>query len=417
MSTGRFSGSFGRIWAAAGLTSIGDGVTVAAIPLLATSITHDPQRVAFVTAAATAPFLLFGLIGGAFADRHDRKRILVLTDLMRMVLVLLLGVVCVFGAQNMWVLYLVAFGLGTGQCFFETSAQPVMLRVLDPENLHWGIGQLNIAEDTGRDFIGPPLGAWLFAGAMALPFFLDAASFVASAVLIFSLKGSFNSTRDRSSERSIRSDIGEAFRWLWGHVLLRDLALILAVWNIAVFAGHAIFVLYVLDDLHLTKEGYGVLLAYAALGALAANFVAANVIKRIGEAGCLVMAASVWVVTELVVAVTHSAVVAGTALSIAFGFLVIYGIVSISIRQRCIPDELFGRVNSMYRMAAWATDPLGAVLGGVLATHFGVRSVFFTSAAVSAVVALVLRWRITEARIANSAVAVQDSSASFTTDS
>jgi MFS family permease len=386
----RLGPNYRRLWSAAAVSNLGDGVTLAALPLLAASITRDPTKVALVSVAATLPWLLFALVGGAIADRVDRRRAMAITDGFRMLAMAALGVAVLAGFDRLWVLAAVSFVLGSAQTVFDNAAQAILPSVVTETALETANGRLAAAETLTNQFVGPPLGAFLFAAAASAPFFLDAASFGLAALLVLLLRGRFRTPRPDGPLPTMRADIAEALRWLWHHTLLRTLAIALGVMNLLEEAIWSMLVLYTLEVLHLSAAGYGVLLASTAVGALVGSFCGAALSRRLGAGRVLLLAVFGWGSMLLIPAIWANTIAVGVALAIAAFFGVLWNVVTVSLRQSLVPDQMLGRVNSAYRMMSWGTIPLGALLGGLLASTFGLRAPFAVGGVVTLVTGIVL---------------------------
>lgn len=370
------------------ISNLGDGVTLAAMPLLAATLTRDPSIVALVTVFTTLPWLLFALIGGALADRLDRRLLMGNADLFRMAAIGGLGVAVLANGESIPLLCAVGFALGTAECLFDNASQAILPMVVDSDVLENANGRLYAAEIVTNQFVGPPLGAVLFALAAAAPFLLDAASFAIAAVLVLMLRGTFRPpARPRAA---LRVDIAEGVRWLRDHTLLRTLAIALGISNLLEQAMFSILVLYALEELDLSEAGYGLLLAAGAVGALLGSLIAPWLGRRLGSGRALTAAMATWGMAALVPAVWADA----GAVAVAFAFSglggMVWNVVTVSLRQAIVPEQLLGRVNSAYRLLGWGTMPIGAALGGLLADAFGLRAPFYVTAAVTVVLAVAM---------------------------
>ena len=376
MAGSRLGANYARLWTAATVSNLGDGVTLAAMPLLAASLTRSPTQVAVVTFATTLPWLLFALIGGAMADRLDRRRTMSVVDGFRMVVMVVLVAAVLAGEESIALLAIVSFVLGTAETLFDTAAQAIMPGVVAGEQLEVANGRLYAAEIVTNQFMGPPLGALLFGAAAAAPFAVDAASFGLAAGLILLLRGTFRPIRSEAVRPTIRADIAEGLRWLNRHRLLRSLAITLGIMNFLDAATIAIFVLYVLEVLGLPNAGYGLLLTAGALGALLGSVVAARLSRRVGP-GRILVGSVLFMGIGLLVPGLWANVWAVGASSALIGLCgVTWNVVTVSLRQTIVPDQLLGRVNSAYRLVGSGTIAAGALLGGVLADAFGLRAPF-----------------------------------------
>ncbi|MBV9040764.1 MAG: MFS transporter [Acidimicrobiia bacterium] len=378
-----------RLWAAAGISTLGDGAREAALPLLAASLTRDPGTVAAVAFAGRLPWLLFSLISGALVDRADRRRVMWMVDSGRAVVMIGLAAAVLFDATSIPLLVVVAFVLGTGETLFDNAAQSFLPSVVARDQLEEANSRLYVAQVSSLEFVGPPLGSLLFAAAMAAPFFLDAGSFVAAAALVLGIRTTQRSPRPAAERRRLSSEIGEGLRWLWRHRLLRTLALMLGLWNLLTTASGAVFVLFATEDLHVSTAGFGLLFSAGAVGSILGSVVATRVIRGVGAGRALQTAVVVSGAAYFVVALTSNAYLVGVMGAIG-GFLsVVWNVITVSLRQAVIPDELLGRVNSVYRFLGWGMMPIGAALGGVVASAFGLRATYSIGGAVLLAMALV----------------------------
>lgn len=392
----RLGGAYRRLWAASTISNLGDGVAVVALPLLAATLTRDPFLVSLLGFAQTVPWLLFSLVSGALVDRLDRRTVMWRTDIFRAVVISGLGLLVATDHATMPILFVAAFVLGTAETLFDNASQAILPSLVDREDLPKANGRLFGAQVITNEFTGPPLGGFLFAAAAATPFLLDGASFLAASILVASITGSFRPTRTAAQQvgssvlKGIRSDIAEGLRWLWGHRVLRTLALVLGGANLLEQAGFAVMVLFAQDILGLDEAGFGLLLTAFAVGSVAGGVVGERVIARFGSGTVLIGSLLVMGGGQLAIGLVSSAWVVG-ALNVAVGFAVIlWNVITVSLRQSIIPDEILGRVNSTYRFVGWGAMPLGALLGGVLADAFGLRTPFIVGGIGMIVLAVVM---------------------------
>ncbi|MFA9432762.1 MFS transporter [Egicoccus sp. AB-alg2] len=443
----RLGRDYVKLWTASTVSNLGDGIDNAALPLLAEALTRDPLLFAGVATANRLPWLMFSLHAGAIADRVDRRKLMVVSNAVRFLLMGALGVAVLTGTASIWLLYVVALGLGTFEVLFDNAAQALMPAVVPREHLEKANGRLFAGEIVTNQFAGPPLGAFLFGVAAALPILLDAGTFLVSAALIAAMTGDFRRRRtvargateaaeaaevaeptwaadgeavtsptelapgadptaavpgtgdrltsvpapDATSAPKMRHEIAEGLRWLWRHRLLRTLAILLAAMNGTAAFGMAILALFAVGEesvLGLSAFGWGLLLTAGAAGSFLGSLVAERVVARFGRARTLwaTLVSAILVPAAIGVADTVWLVVAAQAL---FGLTaVLWNVITVSLRQSIIPDELLGRVNSVYRFLGWGAIPVGSMLGGAIASGFGLRAPWFAAAGVM-VVALV----------------------------
>jgi MFS family permease len=397
----RLGSSFWRLWTASTISNLGDGIDLAALPLLAAALTRDPVLVAGLATAARLPWLLFALTAGALVDRTDRRRLMVAVNVVRGGLVAVIAISAATGTTSIWLLYVVSFLLGVNETLFDNAAQSLLPAIVAPPLLETANGRQQAAEMVANTFAGPPLGSILFSLTVSAPFWADSASFVIAAVLIATIAGSFKPVRALDQpRRTLRADVAEGIRWLHGQRLLRTLAILLGVANLAQNLWFATFVLFAQDELGLSDRGYGFLLSAMALGGVFGGMLSGRITRAVGPSpallGCLIVDGVVTIAMGLC-----SSAWAVAALSVLSGvFIVTWNVITVSLRQRIIPDHLFGRVNSVYRFIGWGSIPIGAILGGILADAFGLRSTFFVGGAVVLLSLIPASSRLTPAEIA-----------------
>ncbi|MDQ3469533.1 MAG: MFS transporter [Actinomycetota bacterium] len=394
---------------ASGLSNLADGVFQITLPLVALGITRDPGAFASVTLIGRLPWLLFSLPAGALADRLDRRRTMTLVNVARAAMIGGLAVVVAANLEELWLLYLVAFGLGVGETLFDTAAQSILPNiVVDPGRLSKANGRLYSVELTANQFIGPPIGGLLAGVSLAGALAGSAAAYAVAAAVLMLLVGRFRPARAATPTR-IRSDIAEGVRYLAGHRLLRTLAVCVGISNLASTATFAVFPLYAVEPgpMGLSGAGFGVLLATLAAGSVLGSLVVARIERRLGRRWTLLVAMSSFPLLFLALAATSSAVWIAAAFFVGSALGVGWNIVTVSLRQRIVPDHLLGRVNSGYRLLAWGTMPLGAALGGAVGSRWGVDAVFWTSTVLSAVCIPIVAVAVTDSalRVADDAAA------------
>ncbi|HEV8490067.1 MAG TPA: MFS transporter [Candidatus Limnocylindrales bacterium] len=413
MTIARLGGGLGRdfwrLWSASVVSNLADGMFWVALPLLAVSLTDSPALVAGVTVAARLPWLVFALVAGALADRLDRRRTMMLVDFGRVVLLGGLAVAVIAGAATVWLIYVVAFLLGVLETLFDTAAQAILPNVVPRERLTAANGRLLAAEFTMNQFVGPPLGGLLAATGLGVAFGTTAAGYLAAALLIAGLAGSFRPGRAGPPTR-IDQEIREGIGYLARHRLLRVLAVVIALLNLAQGAVWAILVLYVVapGPMGLSEVGYGLLLTTNAVGTIAGTIVAGPIEQRLGKPNLFAVCVVVLAAGNVALASSTSPFVVGGVFAIGGIFLGAFNVAYQSLRQRIVPDRILGRLVATFRMLGWGALPLGAIVGGVVGEAFGLTAVFW-AAAVMTIVLLPARLLVSDERIAQAeAVAVAE---------
>ena len=388
MALGR---NYRKLWTAAAISNMGDGVVLTATPLLAASLTRDPVLVANVAVLERLPWALFALVSGALVDRWDRRRMMSTVDIIRGLIFFVLGAAIIGRWISLPLLYVGVFVLGTGETLFDNAAQAIMPMIVERKDLERANARLYGAQIVTTEFAGPPIGSFLFAAAASAPFFIDGASFVGGALIVSMMAGAFRPPRDAALPPSrLRHDIKEGLKWLWHHPPLPTMALSLGVFNFLFNGAYSIMVLFALEVLHLRASAFGLLLLAGAAGSFIGSLAGPRVSAVVGSGRALVLIGLVSGAGMLAIAAMSNAWAVGPLLAIeAFGG-VVWNVITVSLRQAMIPSHLMGRVNSAYRLVGWGTIPLGALVGGIVAKAFGIRAPFYAAGALLLIFAVTL---------------------------
>jgi MFS family permease len=381
MTLGR---NFHKALVASGFANLADGVFQVALPLLAVQLTRSPLLIAGVTVAARIPWLLLSLVAGALADRLDRRQTMIRVNLARTVLLGGLALAVATDVANLAMLYAVALLLGIAETLFDTSAQSLLPAIVDRDDLTRANSRLFAVELVANTFVGPPLGGLLAAAGLAVALGMPAAAYLAGAGCLALIAGGFRAAGAGSAGPTrLRDDIAEGVRFVWRHPVLRPLAIMLGVENMAFAAMYAVFVLYAVapGPMGLSEAGFGVVLTALGVGSLAGTWLAVPAERRLGRVRTLLISVVLTGASLAVPAVTASPVLVAASLVAGGVAMVLWNVVTVSLRQRITPDRLLGRMNASYRLVGWGTMPIGAVLGGFLAETLGLRATFAVAAA------------------------------------
>lgn len=370
---------FGRLWTAQTVSSLGDGVTHAALPLLALTLTRDPMALAVVTAAGTLPWLLFGVVGGALVDRWDRRRTMWVTDAARAALLAIPAAAAALDVLSIPLLAAVAFLLGLGGLFFDTAATAYLPDLLgrNPALLERANSRLRGTQTAASGFAGPPAGSALLALGRAVPLLADAVSFALSALLVRSLPAA---PLPKEARASLLQQARAGASYVFRDRLLLGLALRPAVGNVAFLAVETVLALFAHDRLGIATIGFGLLLTAEATGGLLGAGIASFLGRRLGTGTALTCTAAVEGLAILGLAAAPNPYVAGLALAVCGAGMGATMVLGPSLRQAIVPAHLMGRVASTSRMLAMCAAPFGAFLGGWLATTYDVRTPLYTAA-------------------------------------
>ncbi|SDS51998.1 Predicted arabinose efflux permease, MFS family [Friedmanniella luteola] len=378
MATLALGAPYRRLWSATLLASLGDGIRAAAFPLLAVTLTRDPVLIAGVAVATQLPGVLLGLTAGWLADRLDRRRIVIVADTVR--LAVLVALICLItgGWATMALLYLVVFVSGATDVARHTAASTLVPSVVAPEQLDRANGRMVTAEITGNEFVGPPLGGYLFGVALVLPFAVNGGTLAIAVALVAGIPALAQTASAAGTVPGPRESrqIRAGFRWLRKHRTFWPVPATSAALAITDTAWFTLLVLYLQDVLHLGSVWYGVMLSIGAVGGVGGGLVAASLTGQIGAKATTLTCLSLAAAGQLALGTTGS--VAATAAVMASSSMA-FAIWSVQVRttiQRTVPSSLLGRVISINRVLITAGSLAGAFLGGVAASRLGLHAPF-----------------------------------------
>ena len=390
----RLGRSFRWLLATSVLTNVGDGVALAAGPLLVASQTRDPLLVSMALLAQNVPVLLFGFTAGVVADRVDRVRMIALVNVCRAAILAVLAATIVTGAVSIAVVLLALFVLGTAETFADVGGGSILPRLVRREDLGIANARLQGSVLLTNQLVAPPIGAFLFAAGMALPFATDAACFALGAVLITRVRYSTAAEPgDQSAPRSSwRADMAEGIRWLAGHPPMRTLFVTIVAFNVTFGAAWSVLVLYAQERLHMSDVGFGLLTTAMAIGGIIGTVSYGRLERRFSLADIMRVGLLIETGTHLVLALTTLPAVALVTFVVFGMHAFVWGTTSTAVRQRAVPDELLGRVTGVYHVGVMAGIVAGTPIGGWLAREYGITAPFWFGFLGSAILVTLL-WR------------------------
>ena len=380
---------FAKLWTAHAASNLSDGLRLAALPLLGASLSRSPTAVGGLWVAQHIPSLIFGIPAGALVDRVDRRRLLAGVHGVRALVVALLAVTVMTGTATLPVLYIVAAILGAAETLFDTAAQALVADVVEDKQLDRANGLLEVGMLVGNQFVGPALGAVLFAAVASAPFVVDAGVLVVAALAIVTLRPRPTTvTEDDPIIEPLRRQMAEGLGWLRREPLLRNVTFFAGSINFLIHATLSIHVLYALDVLRLASSRYGLLLAAYAAGGIVGGLIAGPLIARFGRVRVIPPAITVAALAILTMGLTSSAIVAGSMEILSAIGATVWSVATLSLRQSRVPRHLFGRVAGVHRVVSLGGGALGAGAGAILAGLFGLRVPFLAAGALLGVLAV-----------------------------
>ena len=387
---GRLGRSFRWLLASTVITNAGDGIAIAAGPLLVASLTRDPFLVSMALLAEFLPVLVFGVLGGAYADRIDRKRMLVAVNLGRSVVLVVLSTTIATGRADIALVLGALFVLGTAETFADAASSAMTPRLVAREDLGIANARIQGAYLLTNQLVAPPIGAFLFALGMALPFVANAVFFALGALLVLRMVGDVRpEPRER---RAIGSEILEGVRWLIGHPPMRTLALTIFAFNVTFGAAWGVLVLYAGDRLGMDAVGFGLITTAMAAGGIVGTVSYGRLERRFSLADMMRVGLVIETFTHLSLALTTSPAFALATFVVFGAHAFVWGTTSTVVRQRAVPDALMGRVGGVYGVAMVGGLVIGTPIGGLLARSFGITAPFWFGFVGSALLVVIL-WR------------------------
>ncbi len=405
------SGQLSRFITASGITNLADGIATVAWAWIASLLSRDPFYIALMPVALRLPWFLFALPAGVVTDRFDRRFLILGTDAVR-------AVVFGFAAIAVWIsmplavptesgtsdpfLFSVLLGcaliVGAAEVLGDNAAQTMLPSMVPATQLERANGRLWSAELVGGALLGPALGAFLIGSVIWLPFAANALAFVVAVLLVFGLRGKF--TPVRANTRNWYAELKEGFGYLQEASLLRLLAVLTGLWNLLHQMVLIAFVLHIQENFGLAAWGYGLILAAGACGGIAGGLTAERIVGRLHPGAAIQWMNLASALAFVAILFAPNGIVLAIILA-AFEFSgLIWNTVSVSYRQRTIPDHLLGRVNSIYRLLAWGTMPIGLLLSGVIVNAANTildrnlaLTVPFAVAAIGAILLTIFAWK------------------------
>lgn len=371
-------------------SNLGDGIALAAGPLLVASLTDDPILVSLAALLQWLPPLLFALYAGVISDRLDRRLIVVFVDVSRAIVLVGVAASIVTGTVSIAIVLVALFVIATAEVFADNASHTLLPMLVSRDDLVIGNARIQAGFVTLNQLAGPPLGAALFAIGMAVPFIGQAILVAAGALLVSRVRLPAHG-RDPARASAIRHEIAEGFRWVRHNAAVRTLVLTIFTFNITFGAAWSVLVLYAGERLGLGDIGFGLIATVSALGGVVGTVAYGWITRRVSLGNIMRIGLIIETLTHLVLAITTTPAVA-MAVFFVFGLhAFVWGTTSTAVRQRAVPSELQGRVGAVNTVGTFGGLVIGSALGGVLARAYGITAPFWLAFAGSAIF-LVLIW-------------------------
>jgi MFS family permease len=362
----KLSGDFWKFWTGQTISNLGSSFTFFALPLLVFTLTGSAVDLAITTAAYFLPYLLFGLVIGAYVDRVDRKRMMIAVDIGRAAVIASIPASAAADALSVWWIYAVTFLVATLTIAFDSGEFAAVPSLVDRDDLVTANGRIQ-ASYQGATFVGPILAGALIGGGLSVEYVLlvDAGSFIASAVALAAVRRSFNAPADPDREETrLRQDVVEGLRYVLSHPVLRNISIMMAMFNFVAATTLAQLVLFAKERLDASDSQVGLLFSAGSAGIVLLSLAAGPIRRKLSFSVAALGALMLYGVLTFVFAWTEAYWIALALWAAISGLGLFFNINTISLRQQIVPSHMLGRVVSIAGVLAWSAIPLGTLLGG-----------------------------------------------------
>lgn len=380
-----FNRDYMLLWSGQVISSTGTQISQLAFPLLILALTGSPAQAGFAGALRALPYLIFSLPAGALIDRWNRKYVMIFCDTGRALSMGSIPLALALGHLTVLQLFIVSAIEGTLYVFFNIAEAACLPRVVPKAQLPAATAQ-NMATDGITVLAGPPLGGAIYLVGRVLPLLADAISYGFSVISLCFIRVDFQEKRT-ATRRSLWVEIWEGLKWLWQQPLIRFMALLTGGSNL-LSAGYALIIIVLGQHMHASSFIIGLIFAIGGIGAILGAIIATPLQKRLSFGQAIIGTMWTFAVPMPFMIIAPNPFVLGLVTAIMFIAGPIYNVVQFSYRSAIIPDELQGRVNSVFRLIAFGGQPLGLALTGIFIQSIGVTPTILIDTAGLALLAL-----------------------------
>lgn len=362
-----FNSNFWKYWTGQTISNLGSSITLFALPLLVYKITGSALNLGLQSAAEMLPYLLFGLVLGAVTDRVDRKRLMILVDIGRALVIATIPLMAYFDRLSVWWIYGVGFLSSTLTICFEAGQFAAIPNLVNQDDLVTANGRIQ-ASYSAASILGPVIAGALIAF-MSLPMvvLLDGLSFLLSAISLALVGTSFNTDEDQAGKRKhILQDVREGLSYVLRHPVLRHISLMMALVNFVSVTAMAQLVLFAKERLQASDSQIGLLFTAGSIGVVVLSLLAGLLRKRWTFSRVALSSLACMGLCILALSFTRWYWLAFAFVALESGTGILFNINTGSLRQAIVPNQMLGRVLSIASVLAWSAIPLGSLLGGYL---------------------------------------------------
>ena len=359
----KFSSDFWKYWTGQTISNLGSSITLFALPLLVYKISGSALDLGIASAATFLPYLLFGLILGAWADRVNRKRMMIGTDIGRALIIVTIPLLFAFGLLTIWWIYIVAFIHATLTICFEAGEFAAIPSLVNQDDLVTANGRIQ-ASYSGASIVGPLLaGVLVTLMPLSTLLLFDSLSFLASSFSLALINISFNKGEKRAPT-SLRSDVVEGLRYVFSNPVLRNISIMMALVNFVGSTAFAQLIFFAKSQLQATDFQASLLYSAGSFGVVILALAAGPLRKHWSFSTVALGALMLEGILTVVFSLMHMYWAAVVLWTLIGGLGILFNINTSSLRQTIVPNHLLGRVMSIASVIAWSAIPLGSLLGG-----------------------------------------------------
>ena len=375
------------MWSGSLITNLADGVVITAAPLLAISLTKNPILISALSACIMLPWLLFAIPIGVIVDRFDRKYLIAAANGIRFLSAALIALLISTHTITIYLLIGMTFIIGISEVLVDTATQALIPQILESSQFEKGNSRLQISETVVQGFIGTPISGFLYAAAIYLPFVVNSAGYLISALLTISIpsivKKSIKSTEQVSFSKQMKFGI----KFLLNNRGLLRLVLTTASIGFCFSMATSTSVLFLIQDLHLQKSLFGVFLTVQGIGALVGGLVTPKISARFGRQKILTTAIVSNSILIFLQGLSPNIYIYALIGTIAAFCITHWNVLLMATYQDVIPADLYGRIHGTRRTIVWGLMPIGSLLGGLIA-QFGLRVPFIVGGIFATIIAV-----------------------------
>lgn len=375
------------LWGGQALSSFGSQASRIVLPLLILDLTHSPAQAGYIGAFTIIPYVLLSLFVGTIIDRLNRKKVMIFSEIGRALAVGSIFVALYLNSISIIHLYIATFIYGVCFVFFDIAEIASLRKIVGKKFVSAATAQ-NSATEGIAAFVGPSLGAFLYQIGRGVPFLIDTLSYIVSVFSLFMIKINFQEEREED-KMNIKKELLEGIRWVLNNKVVRFMAFLNAGVSF-VLADIFLIIIVLSKEQHISTLQIGMIASIAAVGGVIGSVVGGRIQKRFSVGKVIIASGWAQAFLWLLYIFAPNFIVIGIITAAITLINSVWAVVQISYRVKLIPDELQGRVNSVFRFTVYSVMPLGMILTGLLLQTFGAKVtivIFFFALIVFALIA------------------------------